>query len=121
MWIALVGDPSTRFTVCGPFKMEDCDGARGESARAIYGGSDWWETELKPLAEFEGYDPEGDAVVFGGAIHDGPWIFYGPFHDTEAARKLGRDGWARARRHRAKACGRERARCMSTWRVATKV
>jgi hypothetical protein len=99
MWIMLVGDPHSGFTVCGPFQTEDGDGARGEAARATYGGNDWYEIELQrphdpgnivldvPLPDDAGYDPNGTAVVFGGDItcKDG-WLFYGPFRNIEAAR-----------------------------------
>jgi hypothetical protein len=110
MWIALIGGPSKGFSAFGPFTAaKDIhrtieQGLFEPLMRALLEGllegeglHPYWTIELEkpfdpgiielpePLPDDAGYDPDGCAVVFGGAIQCGPWVFYGPFRDLEAA------------------------------------
>jgi hypothetical protein len=99
MWIALIGDPMEGFMVFGPFADAKAIHAASNDDDGI--GDDYWHFPLvkpvdpsnddtiefvEPLPADVGYDPNGTAVVFGGDLTDGPWLFYGPFRDLEAAR-----------------------------------
>jgi hypothetical protein len=101
MWIALVGDPNEGYTVCGPFaEAADIDAAPVPETYASPGDG-YWSIPLNmpsvedacdldvPLPDDAGYDPAGNAVVFGGDISE-DWHdqFIGPFKNIDAAHQF---------------------------------
>ena len=84
MYIILTGGPAEGFAAVGPYQESDNTGARGELARAEYGGSDWCELPLHDPGTPGSHDPNGTAIGFDGDITVG-FRFYGPFSNFAAA------------------------------------
>src|SRR5262245_12617875 len=82
MKIILVGSPWNGFVVAGLLYQSDSEGAVGEWCRAEYGSSNDDFYEL-PLHAVDGFEPEGDYVVFTGDIC-GEFTFHGPFIEATA-------------------------------------
>jgi hypothetical protein len=89
MFVILNGSPAEGFEIIGPYAELPEGGAYD------LGFPDAWEFQLDPprepctISELKapwGYDPNGTAVVWGGAITE-PFVIYGPFRNIEAARQ----------------------------------
>jgi hypothetical protein len=84
MFIVIFGDVMAGFTVAGPYHSDGAARAAADCEQLHSGTCDYDVLELE--SPCVGADPNGTAVVFGGDITDGPFLFYGPFTDIAAAR-----------------------------------